>query len=110
MPKFILLYRGPATPMDQMTPEQRQKVGAKWGEWMGRVGSALTDMGQPMAGGEAIMDDGSSGQATELSGYSIVEAADMVAAKKLVEGHPFLSDKTGRFCIEVHELLPAPSM
>jgi len=39
---------------------------------MGKVGSAMVDMGQPMANGVAVVDDGSVGTATLLNGYSIM--------------------------------------
>lgn len=110
MKKFILLYNGPATPQDQMTKEQGEKVMAGWKSWMEKVGDALVDVGLPMANGKAVVDDGSEGTTTNLQGYSIVQAADMDAALKLVEGHPFLSDKTGKFSVEVFELLPMPGM
>ena len=108
MAKFILLYNGPATPMEQMTPEQGQAVMEKWQAWIGRVGGALIDVGAPMANGEAIVDDGSSGTATQLNGYTIVEAADTDAVKALLDDHPFLSDRSGKFSVEIHELLPVP--
>ena len=66
--------------------------------------------GQPMAKGESVVDDGSEGKALQLSGYSIIQAEDMASAKELVDGHPFLSDKTGAFSVEVFELLPVPGM
>ena len=108
MTKFILLYNGPATPMEQMTPEQGQAVMEKWQAWIGRVGDALTDIGAPMANGEAIVDDGSSCTVTQLNGYSIVEADDVNAVKALLDSHPFLSDGGGNFSVEIHELLPVP--
>jgi YCII-related domain len=106
--KFILLYNGPATPMEEMTSEQGQAVMEKWQAWMGRVGDALIDVGAPMANGEAIVDDGSSGTATQLNGYTIVEADDANAVKALLDDHPFLSDRSGKFSVEIHELLPVP--
>ena len=108
MARFILLYNGPATPMEEMTPEQGQAVMEKWQAWMGRVGDALIDIGAPMANGEAIVDDGSSGTATQLNGYTIVEADDTNAVKALLDDHPFLSDGSGKFSVEIHELLPVP--
>ncbi len=38
MSKFIYLYRGPATPMDQFTEEQSAAQMEAWRAWMGRVG------------------------------------------------------------------------
>lgn len=108
MAKFILLYKGPATPVEQMTEEQGKKTMAGWQTWMEKVGKALIDVGAPMANGKAVIDDGSSGQASDLNGYSIVQAENMDEALKLVDGHPFLSDRTGKFSVEVFELLPVP--
>ncbi len=110
MSKFILLYKGPATPMEQMTKEQGDEVMAGWQTWMGKVGSALVDMGQPMAKGKSVVDDGSAGTADEFTGYSIIEAGNIDEAVKLVKDHPFLSDKSGKFSVEVFELMPLPPM
>ncbi len=109
MAKFILLYNGPATPMEEMSDEQGLAVMERWQAWIGRVGDALVDVGAPMANGEAVVDDGSPGSATPLNGYSIVEATDASAAKELVTDHPFLSDRSGKFSVEIHELLPVPA-
>ena len=108
MAKYILLYNGPATDPADMTEEARNEVMNKWGAWMAEVGEAMVDVGAPMAGGVAVVDDGSAGTATALSGYTIIEAVDLATARQLVEGHPFLSDSDGNFSVEVHELLPVP--
>ena len=111
MKKFILLYNGPATDAAAMAEEQRNAVMAKWKEWMDKVGGALVDMGQPMAkDGLSVVDDGSESEANELNGYSIIQAEDMAAAKALVDGHPFLSDSTGSFSVDIYELMPVPGM
>lgn len=111
MKKFMLLYRGPATPAEQMKPEESQAIMAKWGEWMDKIGTAMLDMGQPMKKtGEAVVDDGSSGTAPEINGYSIVQAEDIEATKQLVKDHPFLSDKTGKFSVDIYEIQPVPGM
>ena len=110
MKKFILLYNGPATAPADMSQEKRNAVMAKWAEWMSKVKSSLVDMGQPMANGVALVDDGSESMATRLNGYSIIQATNMEAAKTLVDGHPFLSDQTGKFSVEIFELLPVPKM
>lgn len=110
MKKFIILYNGPATPTEQMAPEKVQEVMLAWKTWMEKLGTKMVDIGQPMANGQAVVDDGSEGQATQLSGYSIIQAENIETAKELVKDHPFLSDKTGKFSVEVHELLPVPGM
>jgi hypothetical protein len=110
MSKFILLYNGPATPPEQMNEEKVKAIMAAWTAWMEKAGGAVKDMGQPMdpRKAKAVMDDGSTGTPLQLSGYSIIEAEDLDAAAKLVEDHPFLSDKSGKFSVEVFELLPVP--
>jgi hypothetical protein len=110
MKKFILLYNGPATRVEDMDPAKVKEIMGMWAAWMGRLGDAMVDFGQPMDNGESVVDDGSEGKALELSGYSIIQAEDMDGAKKLVDGHPFLSDKTGKFSVEIFELLPVPGM
>ena len=110
MKKFILLYKGPATSAKDMGEEEAKAIMAKWAEWMQKVGSAMVDMGNPMANGISIVDDGSESMASQLSGYTIIQAEDMAEAKALVDGHPFLSDKSGKFSVEVYELLPVPKM
>lgn len=108
MAKFMLIYRGEATDMSEMTPEQGAEVMAKWETWMGKVGPSLVDVGSPFGPGTSVVDDGSTGTAASLSGYSIVEADDLEAAKGFTDGHPYLSEGKGDFAIDVFELLPVP--
>jgi hypothetical protein len=106
--KFLYLYRGPATPMEDFTPEQSAEQGRAWGDWMGRAGSALVDIGAPFGARSAVSDDGSSPSPTDQNGYTIVEADSLDAARALTDGHPFLSEGKGRFSIEIFELAPMP--
>lgn len=110
MKKFILLYIGPVTPLEQMTKEQTDKVNLGWKNWMERVDGAVVDMGAPMTGGRALVDDGSVGSVALINGYTIIQADDMDNALKLIEDHPFLSEKAGKFSIEIFELVPIPEM
>ncbi|HUG83995.1 MAG TPA: YciI family protein [Euzebya sp.] len=110
MPTFMLLYKGEATDPTDMPPDQAQAIMEQWGAWMGGVGSAMVDMGSPFGPSASVVDDGSSGTATTLSGYSIVTADDMAAARALVDGHPYLSEGSGNFAIDCYELLPMPDM
>jgi hypothetical protein len=106
MAKFILLYKGPATPMEDITPEVSEQIMQAWGAWMGKVGDALVDGGAPFAGRTAFAGDGSAASVSDLNGYTVVEAADIDTAKTLCEGNPFLSDGTAKFVIEIYELAP----
>jgi hypothetical protein len=106
MAKFILLYKGPATPTEEITPEVGEQIMAAWGAWMGKVGDALVDIGAPFGGRTAVAGDGSATSASDLNGYTVVEASDIDAAKALCDGHPFLSDGTAKFAVEIYELAP----
>lgn len=106
MSKFILLYKGPAMPMKDTSAEQREQITQAWGAWMGKVGDAMVDMGNPFGDNTAVRGDGSTTSASDLTGYSIVESASLDEAKSLCDGHPFLSDGTPKFAVEVYELAP----
>ena len=106
MAKFIYLYRGPATPMSDFTPEQGAERMAAFSAWMEKVGAALVDVGSPFGSSASVRDDGTEGTAGDLIGYTIVEADGLAAAKALTDGLPFLADRDGRFAVEIFELLP----
>lgn len=106
MSKFIYLYRGPATPMSDLTPEQGAERMAAFGAWMGKAGAALVDVGSPFGSSASVRDDGTEGAAGDLTGYTIVEADDLAAAKALTDGLPFLSTSDGRCAVEIFELRP----
>jgi hypothetical protein len=103
--KFIYLYRGPATPISDRTPEQGAERQAAFGAWMEKVGAALVDVGSPFGASASVRDDGTEGAAGDLIGYTIVEADDLAAAKALTGGLPFLSNGDGKCAVEIFELL-----
>ena len=106
MAKFIYLYRGLATPMSGLTPEQGAERMAAFTAWMEKVGPALVDGGSPFGPSVSVRDDGTEGTAGHLIGYTIVEADDLAAAKAFTDGLPFLSNSDGEFAVEIFELLP----
>ena len=108
MPKYMMVYKGEATDTSDMSEEQAAEVMMKWGVWMESVGSALVDVGNPFGPGKSIVDDGTTGDPAHLSGYSIVEAVDLGSAEQLANGHPYLSEGSGDFSIELFELMPVP--
>ena len=108
MPQYMMIYKGQATDMADMSEEESKAVLEKWGDWMGRVGDSLSDVGSPFGPGVSLVDDGSERGAADLTGYSIVEAGSLEDAKKLTEGHPYLSEGKGEYSIEVFELMPVP--
>lgn len=108
MSRYMLIYNGKATDPSQMSPDDAAKVMDGWRTWIGSVGSALVDVGTPFGQGTSVVDDGSSADAIELSGYSIVEASSLDEARGLAESHPFLSEGKGNYAVEVYEMMPVP--
>jgi hypothetical protein len=96
VPRFMVLYVGPPTPPDASHEG--------WPAWFGRLGDRLVDKGSPLASGLALHGDGSTGAATRLNGYSIIQADDSNQALGLVKDHPYLAQGRG-YSIEVY-LLP----
>ena len=110
MAQFMIVYKGDATDMAEMTQEEMQAVMVKWAEWMEGVGSALADVGAPFGPSASIVDDGSPGTAVSLTGYSILEADSMESARTLADNHPFLSEGKGDYAIDLYEMMPVPGM
>jgi hypothetical protein len=108
MKKFLVLYHTPVSAREQManaTPEQAKAGMDAWMAWSSRSGSAIVDLGAPVA---AAANIGGSSGAGDVGGYSIVQAASVEAAKKLFDGHPHLMFPGAS--IEVLEFLPMPGM
>lgn len=108
MTKFIMVYKGPATDPASMSPEQSKMIMDQWNAWFGKMGKSIVDGGAPLGKGASVLDNGKNGSAAELSGYTIVEAKDLAAAKAMTSGHPFLSEGKGRFSIDIFEVMPMP--
>lgn len=108
MARFMLIYRGNATDLAAMSEDEAAKVLQGWKSWTAKVGSALVDVGSPFGEGGALIDDGTTGPASNLTGFSIVAANDLNEATDLADGHPFLSEGRGKYAIDVFELLPVP--
>jgi hypothetical protein len=104
----MMVYKGEATDMADMSEEEANAVMAKWGAWMQKVGTALSDLGTPFGPATSVVDDGSEGTAASLTGYSIVEAGSIDEARDLADGHPYLSEGKGDYSIDIYELMPLP--
>lgn len=88
------------------TKEEKEAGMAEWMKWAEKCGPALVNMGAPLMGGENLKTEGpATPSKRKLTGYSILEAASLAGAKKLLKGHPHLKWTKG--CeIEVHEAMP----
>ena len=108
MPKFVLAYHGGGIPDSE---EEQAKHMAAWGEWMGSHSAAFVDMGAPtgqaktVSAGGAVEDGGGS---NPLTGYGIIEAADIDAAVEIAKGCPMVTLSDGT--VEVAEAFEIPDM
>ncbi len=90
MGKYVIVYTGGSM---AQTPEAQEASMQAWGAWFGTLGSAVTEIGNPFGASTAVIADGSTAAATTgLTGYSVIEAADLKLAAKLVDGCPILAD------------------
>lgn len=109
MKKFIVIYHAPqGFSKQEATPEDMQKGMEAWMAWAKKCGNQLIDLGSPLGGGQELNPDGSSKASSHgVAGYSVVQAEDLTAAKKLFDGHPHLAWAAG-CTIEIHECMPLP--
>lgn len=108
MSQFMLVYRGEATDLSAMTPEEGKAVLDRWKGWMEKVGPALKDVGAPFGESTSLVDNGSTVSAAASSGYSIIEADDLDHARQLADGHAYLSEGKGNYAIDIYALKPVP--
>ena len=112
MSKFVFVYHAPMSPAEATPPsdEEMSAVMKQWTDWAGRVGDGMVDFGTPLGNGVRVASDGSTSPSErQVTGYTILEAADADAALELARTHPHLNMPGG--CeIEVHEVQPIPGM
>jgi len=102
MPQFIFAYHGGKTPE---TPEEGEQVMAAWRNWMGGMGKALIQPGNPVGASitvsaAGVVDDGG---ANPVSGYSVVSADSIEAATEMAKGCPMVVSANGS--VEVAEII-----
>jgi len=104
MPQFIFAYHGGKTPETQ---EEGAQVMAAWRDWMGGMGDALVQPGNPVGMSRTVDASGvtDNGGANPVSGYSVVDVADMDAAIAMAKGCPMVVDGSGSVEVaETHEM------
>ena len=102
MAKYLLAYKGGGM---GDTPEAQQKAMEAWMAWFGSLGADLVDQGAPFGPSASVSSDGGTtpGGSAQLTGYTIITAADLSAASEKAKGCPVLSSGGA---IEVYEALP----
>lgn len=108
MNKYVLHYHAPAEAMAKMansSPEEKAEGMKPWLAWKDRLGDKLVDFGSPMMGATRVNANGDSSQnASEITGYSIIQAESKSDAEALLENHPHLSWTEG-CAIEMFECI-----
>jgi hypothetical protein len=88
MPKYIFVYKS-QTDWSTLPKEQIEKVMHAWGEWVGSMGSAVVDEGQPFKPkGKQVSSKGIGDADDLLSGYTIMEARDFDEALHMAQSAP----------------------
>ena len=85
MSKFILLFQG--------YQEPTAEVVAAWQGWFAKVGESFIDSGNPLGAGREVTKSGSTALTPDMNpatGYCIVNAEDLDAAERLLEGCPII--------------------
>lgn len=90
MAKYLLSFHGGGVPE---TEEEQAQVMAAWGAWMGALGEAMVDPGNAVGQAKTIQADGSislGGGANPVTGFTLINAADIDEAVSLAKGCPIL--------------------
>ena len=90
MPKYLFVYHGGENPK---TDEELAAVLDDWGQWMGGMGAAVIDGGNPVGQSRTVSPDGSvadNGGPNPASGYGIFDATDDDDALAKAKGCPIL--------------------
>lgn len=104
MTRFVYAYRGGAMPQ---TDAEREAVTAAWTAWLGGIGAAALDAGNPFGASASVAPDGAVADAgaAGLGGYSIVAADDLAAATGMARDCPVLAAGGSVDVYEVVELM-----
>lgn len=93
MPQYLLSYHGEMRMEDMPSdPEAIQAVMAEWSAWYESMGDGLVDGGAPIAYSTALNADGGTDAPAQLTGYTVVSAADMNAAAEIAKGCPVVEN------------------
>jgi hypothetical protein len=108
MKKFIALYYnngGQQAAPPSMTEAEQAAMMAPWGAWQAKYGERIADLGAPLQPASSSHDgDSWGGSENRVSGYSIVSAESLEAAREMFVGHP-IYNYPGQ-SIEISEFAP----
>jgi hypothetical protein len=107
----LVLYNSSVPASEQMasaSPEQAKAGMEAWMAWAQKAGDAVVDLGTPIQATARISADGASGNSSQASGYSLLQASSRDDIDALLADHPHL--KMPGASIDVFEALPIPGM
>jgi hypothetical protein len=105
--KFMILYLAPMemdVEMMKQNPEQMKKGMEPWNAWYTKFSKFIVDLGMPLAKGLHLDKDSTSKSKLQVTGYTIIQADDLEAAKAMVKDHPHYMTPQGS--IEIFEMMP----
>ncbi len=104
MTKYVITYLGGDKPA---SPEEGKQHFAKYTKWLASLGDAAVSPANPLKNTSTVNPDGTvtSGGATSMSGFTIIEAESMEAALSTAKACPFLEIGGS---LEVSELVQMP--
>jgi hypothetical protein len=85
MAKFLVTYHGGGMPAD---PAQAAQARQAFGEWLARAGKAVVDPGAPLKPAGHV---GKGAGASDVGGYSVIEASSAADALEVLKSHPFVA-------------------
>jgi hypothetical protein len=111
MPKFIVLYRSPFSPEEQLANADQAQAQAgveAWMAWAREAGDAVVDLGMPMGSGRHLDGTAVTSSESDVAGYSILQADSLDDVVKLLERHPHLGVPENS--LEVQPILAMPGL
>lgn len=101
MPKYHFAYSGGGT-MPESESAQKEVMDS-WMAWFGTLGDSVVDGGNPFGPAKSVSGKGvSDGGASNLGGYSLVNASSLDAACELAKGCPIMA---GGGYVDVYETI-----
>lgn len=88
MANFIIIYHAPTKEFS--SPEEGQAHRVKWMDWIKELGDVMVNPGTPLGKSMIVSSEGVSETDKGMTGYTVVEAADLDAAVEISKGCPYL--------------------
>ncbi len=104
MTEFLALYHASKAAKEkfgEMSSEEMSKTMEAWMKWAQNCGEHLIDMvggGAPLGNGKHLETSGSTPSSSEVGGYSIMQADNVVKIEELLKDNPHLTYSSSSNC------------